>query len=155
MRALASKEDNTWEEWCNELKSAIRPTKEGLRRNRGGQRDPTVPSIVVPPPVCLRGSMALSVEEDGTGRGGSVANIVARAFAELGYGRPLVDATAPTDLYTDGSCLDPGKPWAAAGWGVHVVNSDKLGDYYGALPGITQTNSRAELVALDAALQLA
>ena len=41
------------------------------------------------------------------------------------------------------------------GWGVHVVNSDKFGDYYGALPGSTQTNSRVELVALDAALQLA
>ena len=155
LQALASKQDNTWEEWCKELKSAVRPKKEGLRRNRGGQRDPTVPSIVVPPPVCLRGSMALSTEADATGRGESVADIVARAMAELGHGRPLVDATAPTDLYTDGSCLDPGKPWAAAGWGVHVVNSDKLGDYYGALPGSIQTNSRAELVALEASLQLA
>ena len=84
-----------------------------------------------------------------------ITDIVARAMAELGHGRPLVDATAPTDLYTDGSCLDSGKPWSAAGWGVHVVNSDKLGDYYGALPGSIQTNSRAELVALEAALQLA
>ena len=38
LRALASKEDNSWEEWCKELKSAVRPTKEGLRRQRGGQR---------------------------------------------------------------------------------------------------------------------
>ena len=29
--ALASKQDNTWEEWCKELKSAVRPAKEGLR----------------------------------------------------------------------------------------------------------------------------
>ena len=35
------------------------------------------------------------------------------------------------------------------------MNSDKLGDYYGALPGNIQTNSRAELVALETALQLA
>ena len=98
--------------------------------------------------------MALSVEEDDSVRGGSVAYFVTRAMAEL-EGRPLMDATAPTDLYTDGSCLNPAKPWAAAGWGVHVVNSDKLGDYYGALPGSIQTNSRAELVALEAAMQLA
>ena len=71
-----------------------------------------------------------------------------RAMTEL-EGRPLMDVTAPTDLYTDGSCLDPGKPWAAAGWGVHAVNSDKLGDYYGALSGTIQTNPRAELAALE------
>ena len=86
--------------------------------------------------------------------GESVADIVTRAMEEM-EGRPVLDVTAPTDLYTDGSCLAPGKPWAAAGWGVHIVNSDKLGDYYGALPGNIQTNSRAELVALETALQLA
>ena len=43
----------------------------------------------------------------------------------------------------------------AAGWAVHVANSDKLGDYYGALCGNIQTNSRVELVALEAAMQLA
>ena len=34
-------------------------------------------------------------------------------------------------------------------------NSDKLGEFYGALPGQMQTNNRAELVAVEAALQLA
>ena len=152
LRALASKEDNTWEEWCKGLKSAVRPANEALKRARGGQKDSAALSVVVPPPVCLRGDVAVDVGKDPTGE--SVGDIVARVMEEM-EGRPVLDATAPTDLYTDGSCLDPGKPWAAAGWGVHVVNSDKLGDYYGALPGSIQTNSRAELVALEAALQLA
>ena len=46
-------------------------------------------------------------------------------------------------------------PFAAAGWGVCVHNSDKLGEFYGALPGQMQTNNRAELVVVEAALQLA
>ena len=36
-----------------------------------------------------------------------------------------------------------------------VHNSDTLGEYYGALPGVLQTNNRAELAAVEAALQLA
>ena len=45
-------------------------------------------------------------------------------------------------------------PYASAGWGVCVHNSDTLGDFYGALPGQMQTNNRAELVAVEAALQM-
>ena len=58
------------------------------------------------------------------------------------------------DIFTDGSCLENGRPWAAAGWGVCVRNSADLGEYYGALPGNSQTSNRAELTALVVALQL-
>ena len=150
--ALAGKEDGTWKEWCKNLKEAVRPPekKEGLRRNRGGQRDPVGPVVVVPPPTGLRGERCLEEEGDDL----PMEEIFARSMQEV-HGVCEVDASCPTDLYTDGSCLDGGKPWAAAGWGVHVVNSDQLGGYYAALTGSTQTNSRAELVAIEAALQLA
>ena len=75
-------------------------------------------------------------------------------FAEV-HNKPIYDPEAPTDLYTDGSCTDNGRSFAAAGWGVHVHNSDQLGEYFGALPGQVQSNNRAELVAVEAALQLA
>ena len=114
-RALASKKDNTWEEWCKGLKSAVSPANEALKRARGGQKDSTAPSVVVPP-ICLRGDVAVNVGKDPTGE--SVTDIVTRAMEEM-EGRPVLDVTAPTDLYTDGSCLAPGKPWAAAGGGSH------------------------------------
>ena len=60
----------------------------------------------------------------------------------------------PVDFYTDGSCSDNGRPWAAAGWGVFVHNSVALGEHYGALSGSIQSNNRAELAALEVALQL-
>ena len=93
------------------------------------------------------------VADGATTEGQSIWYIVLRALEEVRV-RAVVDTNKPTDLYTDGSCLDLGKPWAAAGWGVHVWNSDRLGDYYGALPGTIQTNSRSELMAIEAALQL-
>ena len=106
--------------------------------------------MVVPPPVGLRGEICLEEEGDDM----SMEEIFARSMKEV-QGAGEVDALCPTDLYTDGSCLDGGKPWAADGWGVHVVNSDKLGGYYAALAGSIQTNSRAELVTIEAALHLA
>ena len=80
--------------------------------------------------------------------------IFAEALAEVNV-RPIYDPSLPTDLYTDGSCYDNGRPFATAGWGVHVQNSDQLGEFFGALPGQVQTNNRAELAAVEAALQLA
>lgn len=79
---------------------------------------------------------------------------MADALAEV-QGRALADPGKPVDIFTDGSCLDNGRPWAAAGWGVYATNSTKLGEYYGALPGSVQTNNRAELAAVEVALQLA
>ena len=59
-----------------------------------------------------------------------------------------------TDFFTDGSCTDNGRPFAAADWGVCVLNSHKLVEFYGALPGQVQSNNRAELAAVEAGLQL-
>ena len=56
------------------------------------------------------------------------------ALAEVNE-RPIYNPEAPTDFYTDGSYTDNGKPFAAAGWGVHVINSDRLGECFGAVPG--------------------
>ena len=80
--------------------------------------------------------------------------IFTEALAEV-RDRPVHDPELPTDLYTDGPCTDTGRPFAAAGWGVCVLNSDQLGEYHGALPGQVQTNNRAELAAIEAALLLA
>ena len=80
--------------------------------------------------------------------------IFAEALAEANE-HPIYDQSQPTIFYTDGSCLSNGMPYASAGWGVCVHNSDTLGDFYGALPGQMQTNNRAELVAVEAALQMA
>ena len=71
------------------------------------------------------------------------------------HDRTIYDPSKPTDLYTDGSCTDNGRPFAVAGWGVHVSNSDQLGEYSGTLAGQIQTNNRAELTAVEAALRLA
>ena len=80
--------------------------------------------------------------------------IFTEALAEV-TNRPIYDKNLPTDFYTDGSCEDNGRPFATAGWGVYVHNSHQLGEYFGALPGQVQTNNRAELAAVEAALQLA
>ena len=64
------------------------------------------------------------------------------------------DPIAPTDFYTDDSCSDNGSPWVAAGWGVHVKNSDELVEFFGAVPGQLQTNNHTELSEVEAALQL-
>lgn len=69
--------------------------------------------------------------------------------------RATYDPSKPTDFFTDGSCTDNDRPFAAAGWGVCVINSDKLGEFYGALPGQIQSNNRADLAAVEASLQLA
>ena len=105
--ALAGKQDGTWKEWCKKLKEAVNPPgkKKGLRRNRGGQRDPVGPVVVVPPPVGLRGEICLEEEGDDM----SMEEIFARSMKEV-QGACEVDASRPTDLYTDGSCLDGGKP---------------------------------------------
>ena len=80
-------------------------------------------------------------------------SVFAEALAEV-QNRHIEDPDKPIDFYTDGSCLDNGRPWAAAGWGVFAHNSAALGEHYGALPGNIQTNNRAELAAMEVALQL-
>ena len=83
-----------------------------------------------------------------------VRDLVTEALAEV-TGREIEDRDRSMDIFTDGSCLKNGRPWVDAGWGVCVRNSADLGDFYGALPGNSQTSNRAELTALVVALQLA
>ena len=107
------------------------------------------------PPTCHNERSAARV---GNSQEGTLSQrwdaVFAEALAEV-HDRTIYDPSKPTDLYTDGSCTDNGRPFAAAGWGVHVSNSDQLGEYSGALAGQIQTNNRAELAAVEAALRLA
>ena len=162
--AIASKRDGAWEDWCKTLQRTICPDKyDGLadpeiRRSlrRGPRRtyDPVPPVITVPPPRCYPDRGAVPRATSSGSRNQRWDAIFAEALAEV-QDRDTYDPTKPTDLYTDGSCTDNGRPFAAAGWGVHVHNSDQLSEYFGALPGQVQTNNRAELAAVEAALQLA
>ena len=114
------------------------------------------PVVIVPAPVSVPGTRAApsaSSQHEGT-LSDRWDDIFAEALASVS-GNPIYNRDLPTDLYTDGSCSDNGRPVAAAGWGVHVHNSDQLGDHYGALPVQVQTNNRAELAAVEAALHLA
>ena len=113
------------------------------------------PPVTVPPPTCLpdtRSARCADPQLETLSQRWDA--LFEEALAETNK-RPVYDPMAPTDLYTDGSCSDNGRPFAAAGWGVHVYNSDQLGEFFGALPGQVQTNNRAELAAVEAALQLA
>lgn len=55
-------------------------------------------------------------------------------------------------IFTDGSCINNGKPEASAGWSV-IIEGDVNEELYGKLPGNTQTNNRAELFAVQKALE--
>ncbi|CAO1620416.1 unnamed protein product [Sympodiomycopsis kandeliae] len=56
-------------------------------------------------------------------------------------------------VYTDGACVRNGYQGAQAGWGVYFPDLNGY-DALGPLPGIRQTNSRAELWAILRALQI-
>ncbi|CAI5445768.1 unnamed protein product [Caenorhabditis angaria] len=56
-------------------------------------------------------------------------------------------------VYTDGACIRNGQPGASAGWGYFWPKSGI--EDHGHLPGIQQTNNRAELFAVYKALQSA
>ena len=109
--------------------------RQSLRRGQRYTYDPEPPVVLVPPPSQYPEKCA--VRSTNTQNGGTLRERWDVIFAEsLDDDRQTVyDETFPTDLYTDGSCTDNGRPFAAAGWGVHVHNSDELGEYYGALPG--------------------
>lgn len=66
----------------------------------------------------------------------------------------IYDQDKSIDLFTDGSCTDNGRPFVEVGWGVHVHNSNKLGEYFDALSGQVQTNNRSELTAVESTLHL-
>jgi ribonuclease HI len=56
-------------------------------------------------------------------------------------------------IYTDGACPRNGKRFARAGYGVHFP-SQPTRDVFGPLPGMVQTNQRAELTAILRAVEL-
>ncbi|KAI8323162.1 hypothetical protein GQ54DRAFT_242304, partial [Martensiomyces pterosporus] len=53
----------------------------------------------------------------------------------------------PVVVYTDGSCINNGKPGATAGAGAYFGPNDPR-NYSGRLSGGAQTNQRAELEAI-------
>ena len=57
-------------------------------------------------------------------------------------------------LFTDGACSDNGKRGAKGGFGVHVYTKPSLDVSSPLLPNEPQTNNRAELRAIQAALDL-
>ena len=165
LRALTSKRNGWWEKWCKSIERTVCSTKYGglarqsIRRSlrRGGGRrpyDPVAPTIIVPPPTAHPETSAAVVSSQDVTLTQRWDTIFAEAEAEVA-GRPIYDRGQPTIFWTDGSCRDNGMPFATAGWGVCVHNSDTLGEFFGALPGNIQTNNRAELAAVEAALQLA
>ena len=165
LRALASKGDNYWEDWCRGMHRTICPktydglarasVRQSLRRGRRRRYDPVPPTVIVPPPEAVPDTTAAP---SGSANQPTLSQrwdaVFAEALAEVND-KPIQDPLAPADFFTDGSCNDNGKPWAAAGWGVCVENSAELGEFFGAVPGQIQTNNRAELTAVEAALQLA
>lgn len=60
----------------------------------------------------------------------------------------------PFHIFTDGACSDNGKKTAKGGFGVHVYTNPRLDISQRLLPSESQTNNRAELRAIQAALDL-
>ena len=60
----------------------------------------------------------------------------------------------PFHIFTDGACSDNGKRNARAGYGVHVYNQSKYDISLRLMPSESQTNNRAELRGIQAALDL-
>ena len=132
-----------------------RKIRRSIRRGNRNNYDPVSPPVTVSPPTCLPDTRSVRcVDPQLKTLSQRWYALFEKALSETNK-RPVYDPMSPTDLYTDGSCSDNGRPFAAAGWGVHVHNSDQLGEFFGALPGQVQTNNRAELTAVEAALQLA
>jgi ribonuclease HI len=66
----------------------------------------------------------------------------------------LSSPSKPLNLFVDGACSDNGKRGAKAGYGVHVYGQPSLDISRPLLPTEPQTNNRAELRAIQAALDL-
>ena len=67
---------------------------------------------------------------------------------------PLQSTSNPLHIFTDGACSDNGKRTAKAGYGVHVYGKPEYDISLRLLPNDQQTNNRAELYAIQAALDL-
>ncbi len=67
---------------------------------------------------------------------------------------PVQQYSNPFHIFTDGACSDNGKRTAKAGYGVHVYKDRSLDRASRLFPNEPQTNNRAELRGIQAALDL-
>lgn len=67
---------------------------------------------------------------------------------------PVKGYSNPFHIFSDGACSDNGKRTAKAGYGVHVYADSRLDKSVRLFPNEPQTNNRAELRAIQAALDL-
>lgn len=67
---------------------------------------------------------------------------------------PVQQYSNPFHIFTDGACSDNGKRTAKAGYGVHVYADPRLDVSQRLIPTEPQTNNRAELRGIQAALDL-
>lgn len=67
---------------------------------------------------------------------------------------PAQSYSNPLHIFTDGACSDNGKRNAKAGYGVHVYGNPRFDTNARLLPSEQQTNNRAELRGIQAALDL-
>ena len=78
--------------------------------------------------------------------------------SQLDYYTPFTSVVSPVSnafhLFTDGACSDNGKKNAKGGYGVHVYNESSLDVSLPLLQTEQQTNNRAELRGIQAALDL-
>lgn len=67
---------------------------------------------------------------------------------------PVQSYSNPFHIFTDGACSDNGKRTAKGGYGVHVYSNPHFDISRGLYPNEPQTNNRAELRGIQAALDL-
>lgn len=68
--------------------------------------------------------------------------------------QPMQSKSNPLHIFTDGACANNGKRSAKAGYGVHVYGKPEHDVSLRLLPQDQQTNNRAELYAIQSALDL-
>ncbi len=67
---------------------------------------------------------------------------------------PFLSKSVPIHLFTDGACSGNGQKGAKGGYGVHVYGKPELDVSLRLLPSEQQTNNRAELRAIQTALDI-
>ncbi len=97
--------------------------RQSLCRERHCDYDPDPPVAIVPPLTAHPERRAATVPSQDSTLSQRWDEIFAEALTEV-KDQPVYDNTQTTDLYTDGSCSDNGRPFTSAGWGVCVFNSE-------------------------------
>ena len=73
------------------------------------------PDVVVSAPVALGGAACPRASRQNNSN--LVRDLVAEALTEV-TGREVEDRDMSMNIFNDDSCLENGRPWAAADWGV-------------------------------------